>query len=222
MVASILTYLYLLFLLYLLWFITSLPLTATKATHSNGFNMMGNWTHLPSLSPLGSKNKSTLCSGCLLPTDHQSKIHKCMFFSSGFKVKSISFRPCKVLYHPTCIKVGPPFKSRHFGKGTNGLQYPPCATTLPFICELCTTRTQIGRELDPHLPSDWQLLRLERMRMIDAAHAWAPRTLQNACRTIHCIDDFFTSCALPSIHHQLHLPSLPHPPLNISIPLFGV
>ena len=143
-----------------------------------------------------------------------------MFFSSGFTVKSTSFRPCKVLYHSTCIKVGPPFKSRHFGKGTNGLQYPPCATNLPFICELCTTRTQIGRELDPHLPSDWQLLRLERMRMIDSAHAWAPRTLQNACRTVQRIDNFFTSYDLPSVHHQLHLPSLPHPPLNISIPLF--
>ena len=124
------------------------------------------------------------------------------------------------MYHPPCIQVGSPFSSRHFGKGTNGLQYPPCATNLPFICELCTTRTQIGRELDPHIPSDKQLLRLERMRMIDAAHAWAPRTLQNACSTIRRIDAFFSSVHLPSTHHQLHLPPLLHPPLSISIPLF--
>ena len=143
-----------------------------------------------------------------------------MFFTKGFTINTTTFRPCRVMYHPGCIKVGAPFSSRHFGKGTNGLQFPPCATNLPFICELCTARTHAGRELDPHISSDYQLLRLERMRMIDAAHAWAPRTLQNACSTIRRTDKFFSSVHLPSVHHQLHLPSLPHPPLNISIPLF--
>ena len=116
--------------------------------------------------------------------------------------------------------MGPPFSSRHFDSGTNGLQYPPCATNLLFICELCTTRTQTGRELDPYIASDHQLLRLERMRMIDAAHAWAPRTLQNACRTIRRIDNFFSSVCLPCTQQQLRILPLPHPPLNISIPLF--
>ena len=186
---------------------------------SKSFNRNSNWTHLPSLCPLGSNNKLTSCSGCHLPFDDISNTHKCMFFNTGFTINNTSFRPCNVMYHPPCIQVGQPFSSRHFGRGTNGLQYPPCATNLPFICELCTTRTQLGRELDPHITSDHHLIRLERMRMIDAAHAWAPRTLQNACNTIRCIDTFFSSVHLPSIHHQLHLPPLPHPPLNISIPL---
>ena len=143
-----------------------------------------------------------------------------MFFDTGFTINTTLYRPCRVMYHPQCVKVGPPFSSRHFGKGTNGLQFPPCATIFPFICELCTVRTQAGRELDPHIPSDFQLLRLERMRMIDAAHAWAPRTLQNACGTIRRTDKFYSSVNLPSTYHQLQLPSLLHPPLDISIPVF--
>ena len=124
------------------------------------------------------------------------------------------------MYHPKCIRVGPPFRSRHYGKGTLGLQYPPCATNLPFICELCTVRAQLGREIDPLLSSDITLLLLERMRMIDAAHAWAPRTLENACRTLRRTDRFFMSYNLPSLHNQLQLPFLSHPPLDVSIPIF--
>ena len=51
--------------------------------------------------------------------------------------------------------------------------------------------------------------------MIDAAHAWAQRTLQNACSTIRRMHTFFSSVCLPSTHQQLHLSPLPHPPLNI-------
>ena len=100
------------------------------------------------------------------------------------------------------------------------MQYPPCATNLPFICELCTVRTQLGRELDFHCSTDMTLLFLERMRMIDAAHAWAPRSLENACRTLRRIDHFFSTHQLPSLHVQMGLPQLSHPPLDISIPLF--
>ena len=165
-----------------------------------------------------------VCSGCRLPVDTGARFHHCSFNLKGFNItsssKTLSFHPCKVIYHEGCIKVGPPFRSRHFGKGTLGLQYPPCATNLPFICELCTTRAQIGRELDPLSPADMTLLLLERMRMIDAAHAWAPRTLQNACRTLRRTNKFFTSYGLPSIHDQLQLPSLPHPPVDLAIPMF--
>ena len=116
--------------------------------------------------------------------------------------------------------MGTPFHSRHFGNGTNGLQYPPCATALSFICELCTTRTHLKRELDPLIPSDLTLLMLERMRMIDAAHHWALQTLQNACTTLRRVNKFFASVHLPPIHTQLAIPSLPHPPLDISIPIY--
>ena len=84
---------------------------------------------------------------------------------------SQSFNSGHVFYHTHCIKVGAPFRTRHFGKGTNGMQYPPCATNLPFIYELCTVRTHLGRELDAHRSTDMTLLFLERMRMVDAAHA---------------------------------------------------
>ena len=164
--------------------------------------------------------KLTVCSGCHLPIDSSPRLHKCIFSHRGFTINKHAYQPCGVVYHPKCITVGTPFKTRHFGKGTKGLQYPPCATILPFICELCTVRTHLGRELDPYVPSDTLLLKLERMRMVDAAHAWAPRTLENSCRTLRRIEKFFTSCHLPSIHHQLHLPSLQHPPLDIAIPLF--
>ena len=100
------------------------------------------------------------------------------------------------------------------------MQYPPCATNLPFICELCTTRAHIRREVDPHCPTDITLLMLERMRMIDVAHAWSTSTLRASCYTITNINKFFTSHNLPTLHDQLRLPSLRHPPLDISIPLF--
>ena len=47
------------------------------------------------------------------------------------------------------------------------------------------------------------LLLLERMCMIDAAHAWAPRALENACRTLRRIDTLFISYGLPYLHNQL-------------------
>ena len=216
--ASILTFPYHSLHLFLSFFTSSLLLTAGPHTD---INSSPQWTRLPTLSPLGSSRKSTVCSGCLLPVDTGVEVHQCTFFIRGFKIKSTSFQPCKVMYHARCIRVGPPFRTRHFGKGTQGMQYPPCATNLPFICELCTTRAQIGRELDPSLLSDVTLLVLERMRMIDAAHAWAPRILENACRTLKRVDKFFKSFTLPPLHAQLQLPTLSHPPLDISIPIFG-
>ena len=58
------------------------------------------------------------------------------------------------------------------------------------------------------------------MRMIDAANTWAPRILENACRTLRQIEKFFEDHHLPTINQQLQLPLLQHPPLDISIPLF--
>ena len=157
--------------------ISYLHLTAPVFTSSG---VSPQWTRLPTLCPLWSKQKLMTCSGCQLPIDTGLRVHKCMFFHSGYTHKSTKILPCTVIYYVACIRVGPPFRSRYFGKGTLGLQYQTCATNLPFICELCTTRTQIGRELNPHLPSDMTLHFIEHIRMIDAAHAWAPRTLENA------------------------------------------
>ena len=185
------TYPYLSHLLYHLFYISSLLLTDKKPITYKEREKTSGWTFLPTLSPLGSDKKLTVCSGCHLPIDSQSNFHQCIFHHRGFTINDKSYQPCQVLYHPKCVKVGPPFRTQHFGKGTKGLQFPPCATILPFICELCTVRTHLRREIDPYVPTDNLLLRLERMRMVDAAHAWAPRTLENACRTLRRIDKFF-------------------------------
>jgi len=56
--------------------------------------------------------------------------------------------------------------------------------------------------------------------MIDTAHAWAYKTVQGMSNVLKKIDKFFHTYSLPSIHQQLSLPILEHPPLDISIPLF--
>ena len=143
-----------------------------------------------------------------------------MFYAEGFVCKEKRSIPCRVAYHADYIKVGHPFRTRHYGKGTRGIQYPPCATIFPFICEVCTTRTHLGRELDPLNTNDTLLIMLERMRMIDTAHAWDYKTIKGMCNILKKMDSFFQSFSLPSIHQQLQLPILSHPPLDFSIPLF--
>jgi hypothetical protein len=45
-------------------------------------------------------------------------------------------------------------------------------TRFPFICEACTVRAVLGRDLT-WTSIDMQPLMLERMRLIDMAHTWA-------------------------------------------------
>ena len=53
------------------------------------------------------------------------------------------------MYHGEYIWVG-----LRIGQGACELRYPLCATISPVIYELNTTRVQLGRELDAHLPSN--------------------------------------------------------------------
>jgi hypothetical protein len=46
-----------------------------------------------------------------------------------------------------------------------------------YICELCTVRTQLRRELE-HTAQDTMLLMLERMRQIDFMSVWKRPTLR--------------------------------------------
>lgn len=87
---------------------------------------------------------------------------------------------------------------------------------LPFICELCTVRRVLGRELDPYRPEDKTLLQLERMRLIDMCHGWAPATLNNYCRQIKSISLFRRQFQLP----ELPLPAITCPSNDDSIPLY--
>ena len=62
------------------------------------------------------------------------------------------------------------------------------------------------------------LLLLERMRMIDAAHEWAPRTLENECRTLRRTNIFLMSMAFLHFmtnysYHHSHILPLTYPSL---------
>ena len=81
--------------------------------------------------------------------------------------------PCYTQYHLHCVRVGPPFTSRL--AHSEGLFLPPMPEYPNYICEACTVRTALGRELRCVAP-DMALLMLERMRMIDVVHAWAQGT----------------------------------------------
>jgi len=75
----------------------------------------------------------------------------------------------------------------------------------PFICELCTVRSVLRRELANSVP-DRQLLCYERMRMIDAAHAWAPSTMVGIHHRLRRLAQFgiqydLTICRAPPISH---------------------
>jgi len=70
--------------------------------------------------------------------------------------------------------MGPPFTCRTRAKA--GLEFPKVDHWPIFICECCTVRAALGRELGA--PTDRQLLRLERARMLDVANSWSAGTYQ--------------------------------------------
>jgi hypothetical protein len=59
----------------------------------------------------------------------------------------------------------------------------------PFICEACTVRAFLGRELT-WTSGDIQLLMLERMRLADMAHAWDSLKLQGTARYLGRLSNF--------------------------------
>lgn len=113
--------------------------------------------------------------------------------------------------------MGPPFKSRLYKQNTTrGLQFPPSLRGFPFICELCTVRAHLHRELDSMRVSDIQLLALERARLIDMAHGWATSTLDRYTRLLRNHLKFREQFDLP----LLPFPVLPHPPVDENIILY--
>jgi hypothetical protein len=60
---------------------------------------------------------------------------------------------------------------------------------LPFVCELCTVRTNVGREIGVY-EGDIQLLALERLRMIYSAHGWGESTLKGYDHNLNHIPKF--------------------------------
>ena len=80
--------------------------------------------------------------------------------------------PCWGAYHSSCIAVGAPFTTRR--NDNAGLVFPNVEFWPNFVCEVCTVRSVLGRELTS--PGDRQLLVLERIRMIDIACSWSSNT----------------------------------------------
>jgi hypothetical protein len=82
------------------------------------------------------------------------------------------------------------------------------------ICEACTVRSILGRELT-WTSGDMQLLMLERMRLVNMAHAWALSTLQGTSRYLGRFSNFGKKYGIE------FFPKAPitHPPRSAVIPL---
>jgi hypothetical protein len=147
------------------------------------------WTHLPKCERRsGFRTKLNMCVGCegyITPGDHSNF---CLFRKIGYELDGTYFSPCGNQYHPECIKVVKPFKTI-LVRATLGLQYPPVMTRFPFIFEACTVRVVLGRELT-WTSGDIQLLMLERMHVIDMAHAWDLLMLQGTARYLGRLSNF--------------------------------
>lgn len=83
-----------------------------------------------------------------------------------------------------------PFTSRRSRR--QGLQCPPLQLWPNFICEACTVRAIVRREL--HAPTDVGLLCLERMRVLDMMSYWTQSThstYQSKLNIIHRFEQHF-------------------------------
>ena len=150
--------------------------------------------------------KQHICVGCRKGFEKNEAVLRCTFCSAGFG----SFVPCGTSYHLSCFRVGEPFTSRR--KGGAGLCLPPSVVWPNFICEACTVRRFVNRELEA---SDTPLLMLERMRLLDIISYWAKGTHATYNSKIRVIHDFERRFGV-----QILKPTpLEHPPMDRSIPL---
>jgi hypothetical protein len=140
--------------------------------------MMG-WTNFPKCERHnGYGIKLSTCVGCDGWITPGGQYHLCLFRKTGYQMDEVPFSPCGNQYHPECIKVGKHFKTR-LVRAKLGLQYPPAMTRFPFICESCNVQAVLRWELT-WMSGDLQLLMLERMHLVNMAHARASSTLQGA------------------------------------------
>ena len=122
---------------------------------------------------------------------------------------------CRYGYHPKCLRAGEPFTSRQ--KNNEGLTFPNVEIWPNFVCEMCTVRAQLNRELGH--PGDRWLIQLERMRLLDLAHSTAASTLVGYQSQLRKVKRFERA------HSGLQvLPSstLLHPPVGPTVTLAWV
>ena len=108
--------------------------------------------------------------------------------------------------------MGPPFTCRRRHRG--GLNFPTVSHWPLFICECCTVRSVLDRELGGS--QDRILLKLERMRILDVANSWAQGTLETYSSKVNFIRRFEAGHEGLSI---LAYPQVAKPPRANSIPL---
>lgn len=107
--------------------------------------------------------------------------------------------------------MGFPFVSRR--KNAAGLCFPRVTEWASFICEVCTVRAVLGREL--HSALDVHLLCLERMRILDMAHYWSKGTHSAYQTKLRAIQQFSSMYGVPI----LKTTPLSRPPATSDIPL---
>ena len=149
------------------------------------------------------------CDGLLRQDEAR---HTCCFATSGFEQGGRHYLPCGTAYHLGCIKVGEPFRTRL--ANDKGLSFPSIDIVPNFICEACTVRAVLGRELR-NTAEDRALLMLERIRIIDQACAWDPKTLMSYQSHLRRIRRFETKYEVTS----LVATPLTRPPTTPAIPL---
>jgi hypothetical protein len=87
----------------------------------------------------GFGTKLSICVGCEAYTTPGDQSQLCLCRKTGYELDGIPFSLCGIQYHPECIKVEKPFKTR-LALATLGFQYTPAMNRFPFICESCTVR----------------------------------------------------------------------------------
>jgi hypothetical protein len=163
--------------------------------------------------PNGTGNKPTFCAGCQLPILRREYRFTCCFSTRGFKfTNNTQAIPCHTKYHLRCIRAGPPFRTRL--RNGAGLSMPPIRDLPNFICEACTVRAVLDRELQDH-SRDHALLMLERIRLIDMCHNWSSGTHTQYQGKLRILRDFETAFGV----RVLQATGLDRPPSPPAIPI---
>lgn len=154
--------------------------------------------------------------GCerLLKSDDDRLV--CSFATAGFEQNGLLYLPCGTAYHPGCIVVGEPFRTRLAKE--KGLSFPKVPIIPNFVCEACTVRAVLKRELMRSKEDQALVLMLERMCMIDMACAWDPKTLTSYQAHLRRIRRFEVQYGVSAL-----VPTpLTRPPVTPAIPLMWV
>ena len=133
------------------------------------------------------KGRQLECAGCLKAIRSDCAHLQCHFHRRPFDLPTGQARPCGTAYHVHCFRAGPPFTSRREREA--GLYLPAIRFWPCFVCELCTVRSVLQRELGH--PGDLWLLQLERVRLLDSLHNWAEsttRTYQSKLKQLHLFE----------------------------------